>query len=131
MEEESIRVIHLSYLAASFSTRSRGAEAYEQLLHLLEDGPVVLDLDDVGVMPVSFLDAIILRLMDSGHTEDVAFKATNARARDKLRRLSGLRGVDLFLHGHAGTPEKLKPRPPEALQVQEVPDYAEGASTSS
>ena len=131
MEEESIRVIHLSYLSASFSTRSRGAEAYKRLLHLLEDGPLVLDLDDAGVMPASFLDAIILRLMDSGHTEDVAFKATSARARDKLRRLSGLRGVDLFLHGHAGTPEKLNPKPPEALQVQEVPDYAEDASASS
>lgn len=116
------RIIALSDLSASFSTRRRGAEAYDRLLPLLEDGPVVLDLDGTDVMPASFLDALILRLMDSGHTENVFFKTTNTRSKEKLRRLSGLRGVDIFLHRKSGEPEKLEPKPPETLQVQQAPN---------
>ena len=122
MRGERIRIIPLSHLSASFSTRRRGAEAYDRLLPLLEDGPVVLDLDGIGVMPASFLDALILRLMDSGHTGDVSFKTTKTRAKEKLRRLSGLRGVDIFLHQQSGAPEKLKPNPPEPLHVHHAPD---------
>ena len=122
MQGERIRIIPLSHLSTSFSTRRRGAEAYDRLLPLLEDGPVALDLDGIGVMPASFLDALILRLIDSGHTGDVSFKTTNARAKEKLRRLSGLRDVNLFLHRQQGAPEKLEPKLPEALQVHEAPD---------
>ena len=89
---------------------------------LLEEGPVVLDLDGTGVMPASFLDALILRLMDSGHTGDVSFKTTNTRAKEKLRRLSGLRGVDIFLQRQSGAIEKVDPKPPETLQVRPAPD---------
>ena len=117
-----VRIISLSDLSPSPSTRRRGAEAYDRLLPLLKEGPVVLDLDGTGIMPASFLDALILRLMDSGHTGDVSFKATNARAKEKLRRLSGLRGVDIFLHRQSGAIEKLEPKPPETLQVQQVPE---------
>ncbi len=84
---------------------------------LLQDGPVVLDLDGIEIMPASFLDALILRLIDSGHTDDVIFKTTNPRAEDKLRRLSGLRCVDIFMHRQSGNSEKLAPKEPDALQV--------------
>ena len=112
-----IRTVALSELSSSFSTRRRGAEAYDRLLPLLQDGPVVLDLDGIEIMPASFLDALILRLIDSGHVDDVAFKTTNPRAEDKLRRLSGLRGVDIFVYRQSGNPEKLEPRHPDALPV--------------
>ena len=92
------RMISLLDLSPAFSTRKRGAETYFKLLPLLQDGPVVLDLDGIDLMPVSFLDGLMLRLMESGHAEDVSFKATNSLAIDKLRRLSGLRDVDIFLH---------------------------------
>ena len=68
-------------------------------------------------MPVSFLDGLMLKLIESGHAEDVSFKATNSFAIDKLRRLSGLRGVDIFLRRPSGRLEKLEPRSPDALQV--------------
>ena len=111
------RMISLLNLSPAFSTRKRGAETYFKLLPLLQDGPVVLDLDGIEMMPVSFLDGLMLRLMESGHAEDVSFKATNSLAIDKLRRLSGLRGVDIFLHRPSGRLEKLEPRHPDALQV--------------
>ena len=111
------RMISLLNLSPAFSTRKRGAETYFKLLPLLQDGPVVLDLDGIELMPVSFLDGLMLRLMESGHAEDVSFKATNSLAIDKLRRLSGLRGVDIFLHRPSGRLEKLEPRHPDALEV--------------
>ena len=111
------RMVSLIDLSPAFSTRKRGAETYVKLLPLLQDGPVVLDLDGIDLMPVSFLDGLMLRLMESGHAEDVSFKATNPLAIDKLRRLSGLRGVDIFLHRPSGRLEKLEPRNPDALQV--------------
>ena len=122
MREERVRIIPLAHLSASSTTRRRGAEAYDRLLPLLQDGPVVLDLDGAGVMPASFLDALILRLIDSGHAGDVSFKTTNARAKEKLRRLSGLRDVNLFLHRQQGAPVKLEPKPREPMQVQQAPE---------
>ena len=111
------RMISLLDLSPAFSTRERGAETYFKLLPLLQDGPVVLDLDGIELMPVSFLDGLMLRLMESGHAEDVTFKATNSLAIDKLRRLSGLRDVDIFLHRPSGRHEKLEPRNLDAPQV--------------
>lgn len=112
------RMISLLDLSPSFSTRKRGAETYFKLLPLLKDGPVVLDIDGIDLMPVSFLDGLMLRLMKSGHAQDVSFKATNSIAVEKLRRLSGLRGVDIFLRCPSGRLEKLQPRSPDALQVR-------------
>ena len=117
------RMISLLDLSPAFSTRKRGAETYFKLLPLLQDGPVVLDLDGIELMPVSFLDGLMLRLMESGHAEDVTFKATNSLAIDKLRRLSGLRDVDIFLHRPSGRGEKLEPRTPDALQVHYPNDW--------
>ena len=111
------RIVSLLDLSPAFSTRKRGAETYCKLLPLLQDGPVVLDLDGIDLMPVSFLDGLMLRLMKSGHAEDVTFKTTNSLAIDKLRRLSGLRGVDIFLKCPSGRFEKLKPKSPDVLQV--------------
>lgn len=111
------RMVSLLDLSPAFSTRKRGTETYFKLLPLLQDGPIVLDLDGIDLMPVSFLDGLMLRLMESGHSEDVSFKATNSLAIDKLRRLSGLRGVNIFLHCPSGRLEKLEPRSPDALQV--------------
>lgn len=122
MQGERVRIISLSDLASSFATRRRGAEAYDRLLPFLKDGPVVLDLDGVGVMPASFLDALILRLIESGHAGDVSFRTTSARAKEKLRRLSGLRDVSLFLHQQLGAPEKLEPRLPAPSAAQGAPD---------
>ena len=111
------RMVSLLDLSPAFSTRKRGAETYIKLLPLLQDGPVVLDLDGIDLMPVSFLDGLMLRLMESGYAEDVSFKATNSLAIDKLRRLSGLRGVDIFLHCPSGGLEKLEPKNLDAPQV--------------
>lgn len=112
-----IRTVAISELSSSFSTRRRGAEAYERLLPLLQDGPIILDLDGIDVMPASFLDALIIRLIDSGHAASVAFKTTNLRAEDKLRRLSGLRDVDIFVYRQSGDQEKLERRPLGTLKV--------------
>lgn len=116
------RIVSLLDLSPSFATRRRGAETYTKLLPLLQNGPVVLDLDGIDLMPVSFLDGLMLRLIESGHSTDVSFKTTNPRAIDNLRRLSGLRNVDVFLYGPSGRPNKLEPRHPEALQIH----YSDG-----
>ena len=58
------RMVCLLDLSPAFSTRRRGAETFLKLLPLLQDGPVVLDLDGIDLMPVSFLDGLMLRLME-------------------------------------------------------------------
>lgn len=120
MVGENVRIIPLSRISTSFATRRRGSEAYDRLLPLLDDGPVVIDLDCAGAMPAAFLDALILRLVDSGHMGHVVFRTTNERSKDKLRRVGGLRGVDLFLHRDVGDPERLVPRLPDPLKVRHV-----------
>ena len=56
-----------------------------------------------------------------------AFKASDPRTKDKLRRISGLRGIDIFVCGPTGAIEKLEPRHPvvrKAVFCGEIPDLA-------
>lgn len=120
-----IRPIPLPQLSSSFATRSRGAEAYSRLLPLLKDGPVVLNFDGVDVMPVSFLDGLILKLIEGGYANHVSFMTDDARTKEKLQRVSGLRGVDVFVCGPNGRLETLEPKfssTPHAQFSPEKPD---------
>lgn len=119
------RSVSLVELSPSFSTRGRGAEAYESLLPLLNDGPVVLDLNGIEIMPASFLDGLLLRLVEGGYANDVCFMTEDARAKERLQRVSGLRGIEVFVCGPEGVLERLEPTLPQAPQVQfssEKPD---------
>ncbi len=76
-------------------------------------------------MPASYLDGLILRLAEGGYASDVSFKASDPRTSDKLRRVSGLRGIDIFLYGPNGDREKLQPRYPVTLKAEYSEDIPE------
>lgn len=112
------RPVSLVELSPSFSTRGRGAEAYEILLPLLNDGPILLDLNGIEIMPASFLDGLLLRLVEGGYANNICFMTDDARAKERLRRVSGLRGIEVFVCGPGGDSERLDPTYPQAAQVQ-------------
>ena len=120
MDERS--TVALASLSSSFTTRRRGEEAYMELQPMLRAGPVVLDLDDVEVLSVSFLDGLLLGLINCGHINSVIFRTSNARTRTRLERLSGLRAVDIRSLDSRGEVEKLKRRQPYQFE----PRFSEG-----
>ena len=110
--------VNLADLSASFSTRRRGEEAYERLLPQLGQGPLVIDLDSAELLSASFLDGLLLKLIQGGHADDTWFKTNDDRAKSRLQRLSGLRKVDIYTYGQPAGVSKLEPRQPQRLKTQ-------------
>ena len=71
---------------------------------------MVLNLDGVDVMPVAFLDGLILKLMEGGYANHVSFMTDDVHTKEKLQRVSGLRGVGVFACGPNGRLERLEPK---------------------
>ena len=103
-----IRKISLTTLVPYCTTRRRGEEACESLLSVMQEGPVVLDLDDADALSLSFLDGLILHLMHSGHLDNVMFATTNSFTETKLERLAGTRGAKIRLINSDGAVEDAK-----------------------
>ena len=103
-----IRKIPLTTLAPYYTTRRRGEEACKSLLSVMHESPVVLDLDDVDAVSLSFLDGLILHLMRSGHLESVMFTTANLNTSMKLNRLAGTRGANIRLISSDGSVEEAK-----------------------
>ena len=103
-----IRKIPLTTLAPYYTTRRRGEEACKSLLSVMHESPVVLDLDDVDAVSLSFLDGLILHLMNSGHLDAVMFTTANSATEMKLGRLAGTRGANIRLINADGVVEDAK-----------------------
>ena len=101
-------VIDIGSISPRFSTRERGEEAYSKLAPALLDGrKVVLDLDNTDSVSPSFLDGLLLSLIE--HGQSVSFRTNRPRTRGRLRRIASLRKVPLNLYDNQGHVESIAP----------------------
>ena len=92
-----IRKISLTALVPYCTTRRRGVEAGESLASMLREDPVLLNLDDADTLSLSFLDGLILRLIDRACLDRVTFSTKDSRTKAKLKRLAGTREANIRL----------------------------------
>jgi hypothetical protein len=71
-------------------TRARGREACDRLRERWCAGPLAIRLDGVSMLALSFLDGMVLGLMDAGLLEQVTFVTQDTRTVAKLERVAGL-----------------------------------------
>ena len=103
-------IIDVRNLSHQFSTRHRGEEAYKKLAPTLSGNQqVVVDFDGVELVSPSFIDGLLLRLIE--HRQTVYFKATKPRILERLKRIGNLRKVTLMIWNQGGYIEALKPGP--------------------
>ena len=91
------RVVDIADLTPVMITRGRGEQAYAQLRELLQAGEQVELRLFPGRAPISlsFLDGIIVKLVESRHLEDVTFATNDARTMHKLSNIGTIRSIPL------------------------------------
>lgn len=106
--DRSITILNVSELSRVLTTRGRGTEAYHEFASHFKEGPVALDLDDAEVISASFLDGLLLRLIEDKLLNSVSFKTSNPRFYTRLQRISADRQVDIHRY-RDGCVEKIEP----------------------
>lgn len=109
--------IHISQLSSRCVTRSRGKEAGEKLQKYLESGPVEIDLCDVEIMSMSFLDGLITQLLASANTDMIIFRIDDPMVRDKLARIAEIRSACLFHRTNTGKVRRVVPKTPVSYKT--------------
>ena len=76
-------------------TRSRGEQAYGRLREMLQAGEQIELRVFPGSSPISmsFLDGIIVKLVESGRLSDVTFATNDERTMDKLCNIREIRAI--------------------------------------
>ena len=89
------KVVDIGELSPAMITRSRGEQAYAQLCEVLQAGEQVELRVFPGESPISmsFLDGIIVKLVESGRLSDVTFATNDERTMDKLSNIREIRSI--------------------------------------
>ncbi len=112
----ALKSVDLASLAPRFTTRGRSEEAYSRLKPLLGDWSTAINLDGIESLSASFLDGLLLRLIEGRHLPNVLFVTREARTLEVLARLSSVRSADIRLLNEQGLVESVTPRPYRALR---------------
>ena len=104
--------ILVTQLVPATVTRPRGEEAYWKLREYLPTGAVEVDLNSATLLSFSFLDGIILRLLEASQLEKVTFVASDTKLQKKLAQVAGVRNATIFFR--TGKGEHRRPIQPKA-----------------
>ena len=110
--------VDINRLSDTLTTRRWGSVAYAALSPMLEDGEVVLYIDESTNVSTSFLDGLLLRLREADHLRKVSFMTANSQVISVLRYLSGVRSIDIYLLNPQGELEKIPSEPQNPLRAQ-------------
>lgn len=89
------RIVDIGELSPAMITRSRGEQAYGRLREMLQAGEQVELRVFPGENPISmsFLDGIIVKLVESGRLSNVTFATNDERTMDKLCNIREIRSI--------------------------------------
>lgn len=99
--------IHINDLSQPTLTRRRGHEAYNALKPLLSKSQVKVDLRNVDMISMSFLDGLVANLLDSETAQDVTFVVSDSRVLQKLSRIVAIRNARLYFSASGGRKRRI------------------------
>lgn len=82
--------VHVKDLGSPALTRPRGREAGMRLRGERPAGDLVVSLDGLEMLSMSFLDGLVLDLAEAGELRRVTFQTQDSRMRGKLQRVADL-----------------------------------------
>lgn len=100
-------------------TRPRGREAYHRLRERWTEGSVVLVLDGVSMLSLSFLDGIVLELLAAGELDRVTFVTDDVRTEEKIGRVAGLH-TEAVLYVRRPSEQERRSVVPAAVDVEDA-----------
>lgn len=107
----------ITQLVPKTVTRPRGEEAYKKLRKHLLAGTVEVDLTSATLLSFSFLDGLILQLLEHHQLEKTTFVASDPELQRKLAQVAGIRKAEIFFREKKG--ELRRPiQPRAALKIE-------------
>ena len=92
-------------------TRRRGEETYEKIRSLLDSGPVELILPSDVPLSLSYLDGVVVKLLNAERLQDVTFVTSDRRVYDKLARIVDIRSIEIYARfGENADRERVAPK---------------------
>lgn len=128
--------VSITELASATVTRGRGKEAFANLARCLKGAirsqgaeRVEIEIPSGAPVSLSFLDELVLQLMEKHQLNRVAFSSGDNDTRLKLSRIAAIRGVDLTTVDQAsGRLALIRPRYPKQRRVEFVESKRSRAS---
>jgi len=116
------RLISIKELSPSTVTRSRGSEAYTELLDYLKSGePVEIDLRGQELISMSFLDEMVIKLSSAGLLDKVTFLVTNETIYQRLAQVAAIRCARIFYKPGEGEERKIiESKPVHDLELRKA-----------
>lgn len=91
-----LRQIHIEDLSSPCVMRSSGQKAAHKLEEYLGARECAeIDLDNVEIVSMSFLDELIHHLHESTNLDKVIFRVSDSAIKDKLERIAQIRSVKI------------------------------------
>ena len=111
--------IPIENLTPSSVSRARGSEAFDKLKSYLTSDDVEISFKEKDLVSISFLDELVLRLLESHYLRRVIFVATTQDLREKLAQVAAIRNAEIFVRARAGQPKTLvKPKRVPEITIQ-------------
>lgn len=103
--------VKISELASPCLTRRRGKDAAKKLKQMVGTQMAEIDIDDVEMLSLSFLDGLISELVTSGLEASVVFRTSNQESIAKLQHIAAIRPVSLSFQSGDQAVRLVTPRP--------------------
>ena len=91
-----MRRVHISQLVSPCITRARGEEAGEKLQRYTDVEHIEVDLGDIEMVSLSFLDGLISHFLRLGREQNIVFQIDTPTLEDKLARVAGIRHAIIY-----------------------------------
>lgn len=107
-----LKQIRIEELSSPCVMRTRGQEAAHNLEEYLGVAQYIeIDLGNVEIVSMSFLDELIYRLHESTNLGKVIFRVGDSVIKDKLERIAQIRSVKIRCRSAEGKVNVVTPRP--------------------
>jgi hypothetical protein len=106
-------------LSQSGIGRARGHMAFRILKTHLAAESVEIDFAGQDLVSMSFLDELVLRLIESNQLEKIVFVASDPLVLEKLAQVAAIRSATIFVQSKTGEPKRvLKPKPTTPISLK-------------
>ena len=113
--------IHITRLANPCITRERGKEAVNNLRKYMNDNSVLIDLNNVEILSMSFLDEFIFWLAGSASMRKIVFLVNDPTVYDKLARIAEIRNVWVYYQDSDNKIREISPKKSTLYKTKFVP----------
>ena len=113
-------------LSQSGIGRARGHLAFRNLQTHLTAESVEIDFAGQDLVSMSFLDELLLRLIESNQLEKIVFVASDPLVLEKLAQVSAIRNATIFVQSNTGEPKRVlmpKPATPISLKLSRASSF--------